>query len=241
MHSPVSYNSACNPELEKSNFTAFMGYYQTAWHTLSVYIQVVKSSNRCFAIMFPARYRTAFTCKNTIIFLGISSFFCFSHVTLFIYYGCYYFYSNQFYAWSFYKPECDESPGAVINLFTQIALVSFTLCLDCLILGLLWKRRTQNTRSKHGNREKRFFFQTCLTSLFHAGMLIPPRLLKPLTTNQFLIFLTGTPSMMTFHAMNEFLFVAFTLNTIRKKNDSHVTAISKTTHTPMNTSTITPA
>uniref|UniRef100_A0AC35F5T4 Uncharacterized protein n=1 Tax=Panagrolaimus sp. PS1159 TaxID=55785 RepID=A0AC35F5T4_9BILA len=77
-------------------------------------------------------------------------------------------------------------------------------------------------------------------------MLIPPRLLKPLTTNHFLIFLTGTPSMMTFHAMNEFLFVAFTLNTIRKKNNnSQVTAISKTTHTPMNsymnTSTITPA
>uniref|UniRef100_A0AC35EUL3 7TM GPCR serpentine receptor class x (Srx) domain-containing protein n=1 Tax=Panagrolaimus sp. PS1159 TaxID=55785 RepID=A0AC35EUL3_9BILA len=180
-----------------------MGYVQTACHTASVYIQVVKSSNRCFAIIFPIQYRFAFTCKNTLKFLGISSIFCFLHVTLFIYYGCFYYYSNQFYAWIFYKDVCEESPGAVINLITQIILVSFTLGLDSFTLGYLWRRKIGSQTKKIGMREKRFFFQTCLTSVCHAWMLIPPRLLKPLTTNKFLIFLTGTPSMMTFHSMNE--------------------------------------
>ena len=149
-----------NPEASFSIFGFGMGSLTLFFNFLTMWLQLLKSGNRCYAIIFPVHYHLNFTTKNakvSITAVMVVTLLCIS--TSFIE-SCNYYFNTQIYMWTNRPGSCAEISVLTDPTFEVSTLIGSLIC-DAVTLSyiLVANKKTKNTHSNSVFNERKFFFQ----------------------------------------------------------------------------------
>ena len=147
-----------NPGLSYSIVGFGIGTLILLFYFTTVWLQLFKSSNRCYAIIFPVHYHLNFTIKAAkLAILGAMALALLCIVTSFLN-SCNHYFDTEIYIWTSREPFCLETVGTYTDLLIGVITLSGSLVCDVITFCYI-QMANKNSHSHNVFNERKFFFQ----------------------------------------------------------------------------------